>query len=193
MTDDRPLGRRERKRAATRQAIADAALALFLERGFDRVSVNEIADKADVSTTTLFNYFPSKEALLFDREDDLDTQVAEAVRGRTPGTTVLEALRTHALATWVPLALDVKFVRLRTLIVTTPALRTFREQSWLQHASALASVIASELDRPTDDLECLTLARCVLDIPNLTADREDVAAAVNTIFDLLARGWHQDT
>ncbi|HWO62981.1 MAG TPA: helix-turn-helix domain-containing protein, partial [Umezawaea sp.] len=59
-------GRRERKKAATRQALADAALRLFLERGFDAVGVREIADAADVATTTLFKYFPTKESLVFD-------------------------------------------------------------------------------------------------------------------------------
>lgn len=69
------VGRRERKKAATRQAIADAALELFLEHGFDRVSVRDVAEKADVSTTTLFAHFPSKESLVFDREEDVDARL----------------------------------------------------------------------------------------------------------------------
>ncbi|KJK57800.1 hypothetical protein UK12_14285 [Saccharothrix sp. ST-888] len=57
-----PAGRRERKKAATRRALADAALRLFLERGYEQVGIREIADAADVSTTTLFKHFPVKEA-----------------------------------------------------------------------------------------------------------------------------------
>ena len=58
------IGRRERKKAATRKSLADAALRLFLDRGYDQVSIRDIAEAADVSTTTLFKHFPSKEALV---------------------------------------------------------------------------------------------------------------------------------
>ncbi len=78
----RPLGRRERKKAATRRAIADAALRLFLERGYDAVGIREIADAADVSTTTLFKHFPVKEALVFDEDDDQEERLLTAVRER---------------------------------------------------------------------------------------------------------------
>ncbi|WP_280456240.1 helix-turn-helix domain-containing protein, partial [Nocardia brasiliensis] len=64
-------GRRERKKAANRQALADAALRLFLERGYDAVGVREIADAADVSVATLYKHFPGgKEAQVFDQDAD---------------------------------------------------------------------------------------------------------------------------
>jgi AcrR family transcriptional regulator len=91
------IGRRERKKAQTRQALADAALELFLERGYDEVGVKDVADAADVSVTTLFKYFPSKEALLFDQEDDIEAALVLAVRGRPPGHTIVDALREHML------------------------------------------------------------------------------------------------
>ena len=62
--------RRERKKAATRRRLAEAALNLFLERGFDQVTVAEIAEAADVAVSTLFAHFPSKEALVFDRGEE---------------------------------------------------------------------------------------------------------------------------
>ncbi|MFF1573712.1 TetR/AcrR family transcriptional regulator [Leifsonia sp. NPDC058292] len=190
MVDERTSGRRERKRAATRQAISDAALELFLARGFDSVSVNEVAQKADVATATLFNHFPNKESLLFDRDDTFDIRLAEAVRGRPTGMTILQALRERALAVWVPLARDPKLAARRQLIAGTPALRAYDERSWLQHSDALAAVIAAELGRPLDDLACVTLARYFLDIAILTADREDVEGAVRIVFDMLEHGWN---
>ncbi|MGC5167984.1 TetR family transcriptional regulator [Luteimicrobium sp. DT211] len=192
MGDKLNVGRRGRKRAATRSAIADAALELFLERGFAAVSVNEVAERADVATATLFNYFPSKEALVFDRDDDLDSTLERVVRERPPGATILEALRDHALATWVPLALDPKLAARRQLIAGTPTLRAYSERSWLEHADALAAVIAGELGRPADDIASAAFARYVLDTAILTAGRDDVEVAVRSVFEILAQGWQAE-
>lgn len=91
------MGRRERKKARTRQAIADAALELFLERGFDQVTVKDVAEAADVSMSGLFKHFPTKESLVFDQEDDIRAYIASAVRDRPEGTSALQALRAWLL------------------------------------------------------------------------------------------------
>jgi AcrR family transcriptional regulator len=83
---------RAEKKAATRTAIADAALALFLARGFDRVTVAEVADAARVSVNTAFNYFPTKEDLFFDRQDEVVQRLARAVRDRRPGRSPVDAV-----------------------------------------------------------------------------------------------------
>ena len=70
-----PTGRRERKKAATRQKIADTALRLFLERGYDAVGIRDVAAEADVAVTTLFSHFASKEALVFERDDDFEQRL----------------------------------------------------------------------------------------------------------------------
>ncbi len=85
MVDTEPLGRRERKKAATRTAILEAATALFLERGFDAVTVREIADQADVTPKTVFTHFPQKEALVFADEKERHDRLVAAVRDRGPG------------------------------------------------------------------------------------------------------------
>ncbi|POX37431.1 hypothetical protein C3486_28320 [Streptomyces sp. Ru73] len=87
-----PAGRRERKKARTRQSLADAALRLFLVGGYDRVGVKDVADAADVSVTTLFKHFPCKEALVFDRDDAIREALVAAVRDRTPGLSIPRAL-----------------------------------------------------------------------------------------------------
>ena len=91
-------GRRERKKAATRKAIADAALRLFLERGYDDVGIREIADAADVSTATLFKHFPGKEALVFDMDADREAGLLDAVHKRPKEQSILAALRDYVLA-----------------------------------------------------------------------------------------------
>src|ERR1700722_3568097 len=75
-----PLDRRSRKRLATRQAISDAATRLFHERGFDRVTVDEIAEAADVGRMTVFNHFPRKEDMFFDRDEEGREILREALR-----------------------------------------------------------------------------------------------------------------
>src|SRR5215217_6129238 len=92
MADKEPLGRRERKKAATRKAISDVATMMFLERGFDNVSIREVADAADVSPTTVFAHFPQKEALVFDEDDEQRDHLVGAVRERQVGVTINQAI-----------------------------------------------------------------------------------------------------
>jgi AcrR family transcriptional regulator len=184
-----PIGRRERKKAATRQAIADAALRLFLARGYDNVSIRDIADAADVSTTTLFKHFSGKEALVFDEEQANEAALTTAVRERAPGQGIVDALRDHILEQWVARAAHPELAEFTELIRSTPALRAYSERMWTRHTEMLAAAIADEAGRPPDDLACATLARFVLQVPALTAGRPDPRASVDTIFGILEHGW----
>jgi AcrR family transcriptional regulator len=88
--------RQTRKRLATRQKISDVATLLFLERGFDQVKVDEIAEAADVSRMTVFNHFPRKEDLFFDLDEEAREDLLTALEQRDPGTPPIEALRLFA-------------------------------------------------------------------------------------------------
>ncbi|WP_419992297.1 TetR family transcriptional regulator, partial [Streptomyces violaceoruber] len=92
-----PVGLRERKKQLTYQAVSDAAIALFLERGFDKVSVAEVAAAADISKPTLFRYFPAKEDLVLHRFADHEDESARVVAGRPAGESPLDALHRHFL------------------------------------------------------------------------------------------------
>ena len=91
-----PADLRTRKRLATRQAISDVATRLFFARGFDHVTVDEIAAAADVGRMTVFNHFPRKEDMFFDRDAEGRELVCAAVRERDPGVAPVEALRLRA-------------------------------------------------------------------------------------------------
>ncbi|WP_052848106.1 TetR/AcrR family transcriptional regulator [Streptomyces avicenniae] len=91
-------GLRERKKQQTRQHLSDVATGLFLERGFDVVTVAEIAEAADVSVNTVYNYFPAKEDLFLDREDEQVERPSLRVRGRAPGESAAEAILRAARA-----------------------------------------------------------------------------------------------
>lgn len=88
-----PSDLRSRKRLATRQAISNAATRLFLERGFDHVTVDEIAAAADVGRMTVFNHFPRKEDMFFDRDEEGREALRAALRERVAGVSPVETLR----------------------------------------------------------------------------------------------------
>src|ERR1700722_2472350 len=88
-----PSDRRLRKRLATRQGISNAATRLFFERGFDHVTVDEIAETADVGRMTVFNHFPRKEDMFFDRDEEVREILREALRQRNPRVAPIETLR----------------------------------------------------------------------------------------------------
>ncbi|MEU8781492.1 helix-turn-helix domain-containing protein [Streptomyces sp. NPDC048637] len=184
------MGRRERKKAATRQALADAALQLFLERGYDQVSIKDIAEAADVSTTTLCKHFPGKEALVFDADSAHEAALVAAVRERPDGWSLPAALRDHLLRSHIENATDPAFAQFRQLVTSTPALRDYGHRMWMRHETALTQAIAADTGAPADDPACAALAHFALEALALARDQDDPRAALDAAFDLLERGWH---
>ncbi|MEV0155501.1 TetR family transcriptional regulator [Micromonospora sp. NPDC050686] len=138
-------GLRERKKEQTRQRIAAVALRLFTERGFDAVTVSEIAEAAEVAKATLFTYFPSKESLALEGvgQDDLAGIVARRPTGQSP----LQALRAHYQAfmagQMAAMDRDAVIARMR-LIFGSPALSGAANTLLYQQRRTLASVLAEE-------------------------------------------------
>lgn len=182
-------GRRERKKAATRDALASAALRLFLERGFDRVSVKDIADAADVSTTTLFKHFASKESLVFDKDADRETELIAVVRDRSAKQSIPQALCEHFVRILSDQFRGPQMAEFVNLVNTTPALREYGRRMWTRHETALARAIASDIGAPPDDVACATLAHFALQAPNLARNHGDFTKALGRIFDVIEHGW----
>jgi AcrR family transcriptional regulator len=90
-------GLRERKKARTRRAIADAAARLFAEHGYEQVSVSDVAREAEVSEQTVYNYFATKEHLVTDYDQEVQDQLSRLIRTRARGTTPAAAIRGFAL------------------------------------------------------------------------------------------------
>ena len=86
-------GLRERKKARTRQVIADAAARLFAERGYEQVAVSEVARAAEVSEQTVYNYFQTKEQLVTDLDQEFQDRLSRLIRTRAPGSTPAAAIR----------------------------------------------------------------------------------------------------
>ncbi|MGV2902204.1 TetR/AcrR family transcriptional regulator [Microbacterium sp. AGC62] len=192
MTTPEPLGRRERKKAATRKAISDVATMMFLERGFDNVSIREVADAADVSPTTVFAHFPQKEALVFDEDDEQRDRLVSTVRDRPTGTTINRAIHdfytAELRANVDEHGNDVTRVFLRFLN-ETPALRDYAAKMWLRHEDALADAIAEELGLAEPIAEIRVYARFVLQMQLLVNDSDDPLGTLDAGFRLLDSGW----
>jgi AcrR family transcriptional regulator len=91
-------GLRELKKQRTRRLIAETAARLFAERGYERVSVSDVAREAEVAEQTVYNYFPAKEQLVTDRDEQIQDRLCELVRSRPPGVTPAAAIRDFLLA-----------------------------------------------------------------------------------------------
>ncbi|TDD60499.1 TetR/AcrR family transcriptional regulator [Actinomadura rubrisoli] len=184
-------GRRERKKAQTRRRLSEAALELFLTRGYDQVTVAEIAAAADMALGTVFKHFPDgKESLIFDDGSRRVAALVGAVRDRPAGQPILRALRDF-LAGRGPFLLDppAEHRRRTELIVGTPALREYQVKLWTRGQAALAEVIAAECGRSAGDVTVRALARYVLEIPDLAGLDPDPRASLDAIIALLERGW----
>lgn len=183
-----PPGRRERKKAATRAKIADAALRLFAERGYGAVGIREVATEADVAVTTLFSHFPSKEALVFEQDRDFEQRLAQTVTDRAPNESLIDALRREILAL-VRHCTTESAAPIWRMIDESPALRSYEVAMRLRHAEVLASAIAADLDMSPSDTTCRTIARFVVDAHSLARDAADPEAAVDEIFPMIEAAW----
>ncbi|MDF2711885.1 MAG: TetR family transcriptional regulator [Nonomuraea muscovyensis] len=178
-------GLRERKKEQTRQRIAEVALRLFAERGYDAVTVAEVAEAAGVAKVTLFSYFPSKECLAL---DGVEQDMARVVTGRLPGQTPLAALREHyrSMAAQELGEPDVAALTARVGVVSaSPALMSALHQSYARQRHELAAAL-SPRTRGTTGADCVT--------PGLVASlvAAQITASVTTLqeafFQRLAAG-----
>jgi len=151
-SDVRP-GLRERKKAKTRQAIQEQAIRLFRSQGYDRTTVEQIADAADVSPSTFFRYFPTKEDVVL--YDALDPLLMEAFRRQPPELTALGAMREAMHEIWGALTaeeMDEQIERGR-LAYTVPALRERYVMEMVRTVALMVDLVAERLGRSRDDFE----------------------------------------
>ncbi len=183
-----PPGRRERKKAATRRKIADTALRLFLERGYDAVGIRDVAAEADVAVTTVFSHFASKEALVFGQDEDFEQRLTRAVTDRAPHEPLIPALRReiHALVRHCTADDTAPIWR---MVDASPALREYEESMRMRHAESLATAIAGDLGLPRATTACRAIARFVADAYVLAREAADPEAAVDEVFRMIEAAW----
>ncbi|WP_205669330.1 TetR/AcrR family transcriptional regulator [Amycolatopsis suaedae] len=149
------MGLRERKKQETLRRISAEAIRLFVERGFDRVTIAEVAAAADVSVNTVYNYFPAKEDLVFPGGDALPDRLADVVRTRPVGESaagaVLAYLREALRSRDREIGLAEGFGRVLAMMLATPALAARLTGLGEQMVRSLAVVLAEETGAAPDD------------------------------------------
>jgi AcrR family transcriptional regulator len=172
-------GLRERKKQQTRQLIADTARRLFAERGFDDVTVAEIAREADVAEKTVFNYFATKEDLFYSRLEAFEEELLDAIRAREPGETILAAFRRFLLQPRGVFAMkspggDGEATRqlhtVSRVITESPALLARERQVFDGYAQDLAALIADETGSAPGEVEPRSVATALLGVHRALID-----------------------
>jgi len=159
------IGLRERKKQQTRQQIFDAARLLFETKGFDRVSVAEVARAADVSEVTVFNYFPTKEDLFYGGMEFFEEQLIESVRSRSKGEPAVKAFRRRLLEGAERLetkqSVDA-ILKAAQLVSASPSLVAREREIVERYTARLAEVLAAETGADLDDVEAVTVASVLM-------------------------------
>ncbi|MEU0276133.1 TetR family transcriptional regulator [Streptomyces sp. NPDC006307] len=159
-TDAAAPGLRETKKRETRQLISDRATRLFLERGFEATTIADIADAARVAKKTVTNYFPRKEDLAFDHQEEFAAGLARTVADRAPGETALAALRRSFLAAVAAQDPVAGFAgpEFTGMIAASPTLTACLRGLHDQREDALAAALAEATGVPGDDIAARTAA-----------------------------------
>ena len=190
-------GLRERKKERTRQDLMRSALRLFADRGFDQVTVEELAAECDVSPRTFFRYFASKEDVLFAQGDRSLVRLLDTLRGQPAEVPALEALRQAVRTLAEDYEEDKEAVILRHRIMSaTPALRTRaaeRQQGW--EAAVIDQLRLSGQINGLDELDirlvvaaATTALRVAVTVWVGDTTDLDLEALIDATFDRLRRG-----
>jgi AcrR family transcriptional regulator len=176
---------RERKKEQTRRLIAETARRLFAERGFDAVTVAEVAREADVSQATVFNYFPTKEDLFYSGLEAFEEALLSAIRNREPNESVLDAFGRFVLeprgllAATQPEAVEHLAAITRT-ITDSRALLAREQRIFDRYTASLGVLIAEETGAGPDDVEPRVAATALLGVHRALIDytRSQINAGV---------------
>jgi AcrR family transcriptional regulator len=174
-TETTELGLRERKKRQTRERIAEQARRLFAKRGFDRATISEVARAADVSEQTVFNYFPTKEDLVYWRLESFEEEMQAAIRGRAPGESIVRAFgryvqqRRGLLGDPSPEARK-RLVEITRIITESPALLAREREIFERYTTSLAALIAEETKAKEADVLPWIVANALIGVHRALID-----------------------
>ncbi len=183
------MGLRERNAAQTRELILDTALPLFLEQGYEATRMEEIAEMAEIGTSTLYRYFPTKDSLVLEPLS-MRGQMAETFLARPADEALDLALGLAVIALLIaPRANARRLRQVHALVARTPVLGARLVEEFVRERSLLEQAVAHRLGRPSDDLFCIMTARTATAVLELVAERarevsDDAATAEAQIRDI---------
>lgn len=162
MSDHRPAGLRERKKARTRAAIQSHALRLFREQGYDATTVQQIIEEVEVSASTFFRYFPTKADVVL--SDEFDPVIVAAFREQPPELSVIQALRAAFARAFAQISDDDRAVQedRMLLVLAVPELRAAMLDQFASAMGLLAEIIAERTGRSPTDVSVRTFAGAVV-------------------------------
>jgi AcrR family transcriptional regulator len=169
------VGLRERKKQQTRERIAETARELFAQRGFENVPVAEIARAADVSEQTVFNYFPTKEDLVYWQLGAFEDELLATIREREPGESALDAFGRFLLAQrgllgrQDPEARE-RLAKITRMIAESPALIAREQQIFARYTDSLAALLADELGADPADARPWVAANAMMGMHRAVVD-----------------------
>lgn len=181
-------GLRERKKARTRASIREHALRLFREQTYQGTTVEQIAAAAEVSPSTFFRYFPTKEDIVL--RDDMDTRMIEALERQPASLGPLSAVRAalrEVFTSYTQADLDL-LGETTALTMTVPEIRARAMNAFARSISAIAEALAKRAGRPVDDLAVRTTAGAIIGVVmSITMPWEDWSSDRRTIEDMFQR------
>ena len=178
-------GVRENKKRRTRQLIEESAVALFAERGYDNVTMAEVARRADVSSATVFNHFATKDALIFSGLERFECELLDVIRARPVTESLPQAFRSFVLAMNGSLTSSAPDAmrRLRTIaeiIESSVALRGREQQIYARYTDLLATLIADETVADRDDPQPWVIANALMGVHRALVRQVRNALLANT-------------
>ena len=160
-----PPGVRDRKKAEKRLAISNIATRMFVERGFENVSVDDIAREADVARKTVFNYFPRKEDLVFDREEDVRALMRQALaeRGQQSPLLALQTLMRTLVEEQHPIfRITERAIQFWRMVEESPALTARARELQVTLADDLAGMLCDAVGKPHSDSDARLAAAMLM-------------------------------
>ena len=185
-------GLRERKKVRTRELIAETARTLFAERGFEAVTVGEIARAADVSQQTVFNYFPTKEDLVFWRLEAFEAELLAAIRDRPEGEPVIAAFgrfvrRPRGLLAEQDAAARERLAGITRTIAESAALLARERETLARYTASLATLIAEEQGAGPADIAPTVAATALMGVHQALVAQARAGLLAGTSHAALAR------
>lgn len=189
-----PEGLRERKRRETLARITASGVRLFLDKGYEATTVDDISREAGISRRTFFHYFESKDDILLSLQSGVGEMLAAAVRSGPDGQRPLQAIRAALLRVCAPIPAD-EMIALDRLMRSSSAVQARKQASYIQHEQALFEALRARWPQPDGEMALRLTAMMAIGAMRLSFDRlnqeggkRPIAELLNETFDALESG-----